>query len=139
MPTPTVFVDHVPYASGYVISEANHDRSRDTLLLAAGEKVVAGQVLGADSASGELKGRDATAGDGSEVAVAISYRDVDNSAGALPVQIVVHSRDMEANEQLVSLVDSATLPADKDSAITELAAVGIILRAADVAAKVFPL
>lgn len=140
MPTPTVFTETIPYAGGYLISEANHDRSRDTVLLPVGQKVVAGQVLGELTASpGEFQARDSAAGDGSEVASAISIYDRDNTLGTVPLEIVVHSRDIEANEKMVVLPASANTQADLDSAKVELAVNGIILREADEPQKVFPL
>jgi len=110
------------------------------VLLPAGAKVVAGQILGELSATpGEFVARDSAAGDGSEVAKAISIYDKDNTAGTTPVELVVHSRDIEANDKMVVLPAPSNTQADLDSAKVELAANGIILRPADVPQKVFPL
>ena len=129
----------IPSDGGFIVWEQEQDYSRETAQLEAGQSVAAGQVVGLVTASSEVKGRDVGAGDGSEVAYGIAIYAVDNTAGVTAKQMAILSGDAIVNEKMVSLVTGATLPADLDSAKTELGTKGFKFRDAPVRTKVYPL
>lgn len=119
------------HTGAYIVSEASTgatgvSRSRDQGKLAAGVKVAAGQIL-AKNGSGEFVAYDSTAASPAETAVAISFDNYDNSAGAGTLEIVVHVRDMEYNSSEVSYV-SGESAGGITAAIDQLSGIGIIAR-----------
>tara|TARA_R110000772_G_scaffold48089_4_gene109907 strand:+ start:86313 stop:86672 length:360 start_codon:yes stop_codon:yes gene_type:complete len=107
----------------HIVSEANGSRSREQGVLASGNNLPAGAVLGI--VGGEYVALDQDAETGAEDASAILYAAVD--ATSADAACVVHVRDCE--------VDGAALtwPSDieageKTAAIAALSALGIIVR-----------
>ncbi len=108
---------------GFIVSEANGCRSRETVTAVAGSNIVAGMVLGVITASNKYKESDPTAADGSEVATAVAFADTDTTVDA---DIVVIARDSEVNTSELRFIDPTTAP--KAQALAELALQGIIGR-----------
>lgn len=128
----------IPKTGGFLIWEQEYDYSRGVYQLEAGASVAAGQVVGVVTVSGEVKARDAAAGDGSEVAFGIARQAVDNTAGVTPVDIVLFDSDCLVNELMVTY-DTGVVPADIASSKTELLARGIKGRTGPTRTEVFPL
>ena len=105
-------------AGEHILSEANGKRSRETGVLATGENLTAGTVLGRLTAGGNLVAYNNAGTDGEEVAVGILYNNVD--ATDADTNAVYSARDTE--------VSSAILVGLDQGAITDLAALGIITR-----------
>lgn len=107
-----------PRTGGFLLSEDNGTRSRETVTLAAGNgELDAGTVLGVVTASGEYAPYDDTATDGSEVASAVLWASADTTAA---VDAAVIARDAEVIESELTGIDAA--------GVTDLASVGIIAR-----------
>lgn len=122
MPTP------VPYGRGaghFIAGEANFWRSRQHEVLAAGDAQAAGTVLGRVTSGGKLVPHAPGASDGSQNAVAILFDDA--PASAEDRRVVVLARDFEADGQVLTWAASITNP-QKNTAITALAALGIVVR-----------
>lgn len=112
------------HAGGFILSEANGQRSRDNVTLKSGQVVKAGQVLGIQTSGGKYAKYDNDASDGTQAAVAISINDADASAGDLEIAVI--SRDAEVNGHELVYLD--TSPSDATAAIADLKALGIIVR-----------
>jgi hypothetical protein len=110
----------------YILSEAGGMRSRDNAMMAAGiGDVLPGRVLGRVTGTGQYKPHDPAATDGSQVAVAINYARVRDSA--TPTPCVVTARDCEVKRPMLSYHATDT-PSERDAVHASLAAVGIIVR-----------
>lgn len=68
------------YAAEFLLSEGNGQISRESITVAAGDALPAGQVLGIITATGKYTDYDNTATDGSEVAAGILYAPLAASA-----------------------------------------------------------
>ena len=116
----------VLHAGGYIQSESNGTRSRETGTLISGQDLIAGTVLGLITASSKLTQHDQDGADGSEVAYGILHAAVDASGG--DADCVITRRDTEVTE--ADLTWQADINAgEKTTAVAELAALGIISRA----------
>lgn len=107
----------------YIISEAEHHRSRDAESIEAGVAVyVAGTVLGKVTVGGAFKIYDAAAVDGSSTVAGILFE------GATGTQKrTVHKRAMQVDAKSLTWFDGAT-PAQIATGIAELEALGIVVR-----------
>lgn len=113
------------YAGEFIASEANGTRSRESVIIASGQNVVAAQVLGKVTASGKYAAFDQDGADGTEVAAGIAFDSYD--ASSADVNGVVLLRDAEVNGN--DLLWPADIDvAEQTAAEAELAAVGIIVR-----------
>lgn len=72
-----------------IIAEGTPEPLRLTKTLLSGENVVAGEVLGIDTASDKIAAYDDGAADGTEIARAIAAEDVDAGAGDKPIVLFV--------------------------------------------------
>ncbi|MGO1502365.1 MAG: head decoration protein [Marinobacter sp.] len=104
-------------AGEFLVSEANGQRSRETITLTGGP-FVAGQVLSVVTASGKYAAYTGSGSSGTETAAAVLYRADDGSGG--DVEAVAIVRDAEVSKEL--------LVGGGDDANKNLAAVGIIAR-----------
>lgn len=114
------------YPLEFVVSEASGTRSRETATLVSGQDLDAGTVLGVITASGKLTqfDEDNTVA-GSGTAKYILAYPCDASDG--DAECVIIARDAEVNG--AELVWPSTIEAgEKTTAITQLAAAGIIVR-----------
>lgn len=105
------------HAWGFLLSEANGNRSRDNAVLAEGNNLEAGTVLQAD-------GEKVTAFAGGS-AVGILGAGTDATEADTPCAII--ARDAEVNELELVFAGASPLP-DADDVRADLAALGIILR-----------
>ncbi len=109
----------------YIATEANGTRSRDVATLASGNNLSAGTVLGKVTASSKYTILAPGASDGSQTAAGILFEST--NASAADAAVVITARDTEV------CADSLTWPAgitgpQKTAAITQLAALGILVR-----------
>lgn len=116
-----------PRALGFVLSEANGTRSRETITIASGAgKLAAGTVLGKITASSKYwpsPNASVAGSEGAETAVAVLGYEVD--ATSSDVAVVAVANDAEVKNQMLvfhSSVDDATKRAAK---LTQLRAVRI--------------
>jgi len=122
----TVFIEG-RHAAEFVMSEANRQRSRDTITVLAGEGILKpGAVLGRVTAGGKYKLTTVAAVDGSETAAAVLLYEVDATAGDVAVAAI--ARDAEVNGKLISFGADVDSQAEIDAKIADLAARGIIVR-----------
>lgn len=112
------------HAGGFIISEAAGYRSRDKVTGKTGETFAAGEVLAVDG-TGDYVGIDPDAVDGTETAVAIAINATDGALAA-DTEISVVSRDAEVNYSDLVITDQTGFV--KATTVSELAAVGIIVR-----------
>ena len=103
----------------FILSEANGQRSRDNGVLAHGEKVAAGEVLG-----GTLAAMTAyNASSAGEDAIGIALNACDATDVATPLAII--ARDAEVNGNFLTMPGAT---GDYDEAVAALAEKGIIVR-----------
>ena len=112
------------HAGGFLLSEAQGKRSREQVTITSGQDLVAGQVVAKVTSGGKYVAVDQAASDGSEVAVGVLWDNVDATAGDVEATII--ARDAEVNGE--ELTYSGQSPTEVATCITELAAVGIIVR-----------
>lgn len=116
----------------FILSEANGNRSRENALIKDGEgELPAGRVLGVVTSGntnevGRYRSCDPTNSDGSQAAVAILCQAVDASSG--DAACVIIARDAEVNGTVISFDAAADLASEKETQVTALAALGIIVR-----------
>ena len=111
----------------FILSEANGQRSRETITIASGAGVIAaGTVLGKVTASGKYVASSVGASDGSEVPSAINIHGADASASDVAVSAIV--RDAEVNGKCLTWHADRDQPAEKAAANAALATVGVIVR-----------
>ncbi|MEM6483800.1 MAG: head decoration protein [Pseudomonadota bacterium] len=118
-------VDESRHSGEHVLSEANGSRSRENGVLASGQSLDAGAVLGLVTASGEYAAYDPDASNGTENPAGVLYAATDASAAA--AGCVVHARDCEVSIETLSWgsgVDSA----EQAAALIAMKAIGIIGR-----------
>jgi hypothetical protein len=111
------------HAGEFLLSEANGARSRASVTLAAGQGITPGEVLG--SVAGVYEALDLAANDGAQHAVGIAFYAA--QTGAETEKLVIIARDAEVNQHCLTW-PAAITTAQKQAAIVELAALGIILR-----------
>jgi len=109
----------------HIVSEANGHRSREAIIVAAGDLSV-GTILGEITASpGEFKQIDLAETDGTEVAAAVLFDRVDATLAA--VDGVGHVRDAEVfGSQLI--YPTGSTPTQIATIDAQLEALGIIVR-----------
>lgn len=111
------------HAGGFLMSEANGNRSRDNGTLNSGQNLEAGAVLKRSGGAGS----DWTAiTAGAETsAAAILLAPVDASGGDTPCAVIVRAAEVNGNELVYPDVSPAV---DEDAVATALAALGVIVR-----------
>lgn len=114
------------HAAEFVISEANHMRSRGTVTIAASQTLLAGAVLGKVTANGEHKVLAPGGADGTENAAAILLYPVTTGVGVTAKAAAI-VRDAEVNGKLLGLPGGITGPQTTE-AYNDLAVSGIIVR-----------
>ena len=108
----------------FLLSEANGNRSREEITVITGQDLPAGAVLGKITASGKYTAVSQGAGDGSQTAVAVLWQATDATDADVKAAAIV--RDAEVNREEMDFGGESTT--EIETAITELAAVGIIVR-----------
>ena len=111
------------HAGHFIISEANGHRSRQEIIVKAGEVLVAGAVISKVVATGHWQGyqNDETA----LGATAILFDNVDASAGVVDAVAIVRDAEVNYNDLRWETTEDT---GDRDAAIVDLAAAGIIVR-----------
>lgn len=99
--------------------------SRDTVQVAPGQNLHLGEVVGALTASGQIKTLDTTASDGSEVAVGVLLSDVTTTSSQAPA-VVLARHAIVADNAIVWSAGISTV--NKARAIRQLKALGIVIR-----------
>lgn len=113
------------HSGEHILSEAAGSRSREQGVLASGNNLEAGTVLGVITASGLWTALDEGASDGSEVAAGVLMDNVD--ASAADTAAVAHVRDCEVDGNALTWPDGISA-GDQETATGQLAAAGIIVR-----------
>jgi hypothetical protein len=117
-------------AGGFIESEANFARSRDTVTIEGGTggagKLLAGTVIGKITSSGKYWASPATGVDGSQQAIAILFDAVDATAG--DVEATVVAREAEVRGADLFYDPSVDDDAKKAAKAAQLLVVGIIVR-----------
>lgn len=115
------------YAGEFVLSEAEHGRSRDNITIASGSGVIQpGDVLGKITASGKYKKSTDTGTDGGQTAVAVALYGTDATSADKKIAAITRAAQVKAVELTYDAsVNDATKRGTK---ATQLAAVGIIVR-----------
>jgi hypothetical protein len=113
-------------SAGFIVSEANHTRSRAQITIKASQTLVPGAVLGALSDGSGYIELDPDAATGAEVAAAVLFDHAVTGVG-VTLQATALVRDAEVIDGL--LVFSAGVDStERGVAVGELAAIGIIVR-----------
>lgn len=108
----------------FILSEANGERSRENITIVSGQNLGAGAVLGKITSGGKYTAIDQAASDGSQTAAAVLIGAVDaTSADAAGAAIVRDAEVIGGN-----LDWGGQSPTEVTTGVTELAAVGIIVR-----------
>ena len=111
----------------FLMTEANGQRSRDSITIASGAGVIApGTVLGKITASGKYLASAVSATDGSQTPVAIALYGCD--ATTRDVAVAAITRDAEVNGKILIWHPDRDQAGEKAAAQADLAAVGIIVR-----------
>ena len=111
----------------FILSEANGQRSRETITIASGAGIIAaGTVLGKVTASAKYVASAAGASDGSEVPAAINIYGAVATASDVTVSAIV--RDAEVNGKCLTYHADRDQPAEKTAANVSLANLGVIVR-----------
>ena len=111
----------------FLLSEANGQRSRESITLASGAGILAaGTVLGKVTASGKYVASAVGASDGSQVPAAVNLYGADASFADVAVAAIV--RDAELNGKCLTYHADRDQPAEKAAANAALSALGIIVR-----------
>lgn len=116
------------HSAEFLLSEAEGNRSRDTIKLLAGSgEVKVGTVLGKVTASGKFKPHDPAGNDGSQIPAAINLYPLAVPADAdLPASAI--TRDAEVKGACLTYNAATDTQPEKDAVNIGLAALGIIIR-----------
>jgi hypothetical protein len=117
----------------FLLSEANGQRSREAITIAAGSGIIApGAVLGCYTSganAGKYALAPATAADpdvGHHVAIAVALYGCDTTASDQTIAVI--ARDAEVNGAILSYASSVDDATKRAAKAAQLAAVGIIVR-----------
>ena len=117
------------HTAEFIKSEAMGLRSRETVVLASGQKVVPGTPVGKLTAGGKYHPYDQDATDGTQNAAGIAYAAVDASATGTnaDTNMVIVARDAEVFGERLEWPTDIT-KAERTAAEAKLEALGIIIR-----------
>jgi len=117
-------------AGGFIQSEANYARARESVTIAGGTGgagvLYAGTVLGKLTSGGKYVASPATGSDGSQTAVAVLFDDVDATADDVVAGVL--ARDSEVRAADLTYDSSVDDDSKKSAKHTQLLAVGIVVR-----------
>jgi hypothetical protein len=120
------FTSTVPRAGGFLVSEANNNRSRDTVVLLAGQNLATGTVLGKITASGKYVAYNPGNSDGSQTPAGILW---DATNAVADTKVAAITRDAEVNTGELAWFAGAS-GAQITTGLAGLAAIGIVPRPA---------
>lgn len=106
--------------------EAPQGYSREDVIVASGQNLASGQVVGRITASGHIAAFAAGASDGTQNAVGVMLTAVNATAGPLPGVMVARHAIVVDRDNLVW--GGTPTNAQKDAAIAQLKALGILAR-----------
>ena len=109
----------------FLVSEGNNSISREQIELGADLTLLAGTVLGRNTATNVYSPLDTTADDGRQMAAALLYSNV--TTDATGGEAVAITRTAEVDQSLLGWPEAIT-DTEKDTAIAELSTLGVILR-----------
>lgn len=112
------------HAGEFLKSEAAGSRSRENVTIVSGQDLGAGAVLGKITSGGKYTAVDQAASDGSQTAAAVLLNPCDATDGDVAAAII--ARDAEVNGDCLDWGSQSA--AEKTTGVTELLAVGIIVR-----------
>ncbi len=113
------------YAGEALISEANGTLSREAIVVALGQNLQPGTVLGKKTANGEYAILAPGAADGTQAAAGVLYRGVDASAAAVKGAAVVRLAEVRSADLVWP---AAITDPQKATALGQLAALFIVAR-----------
>lgn len=113
------------YLSDVLKYEAPNLFSREEVVVASGQNLALGAVVGRVTASGKIVALDPDASDGSQTALGIVIRDVD--ASAVDTKSVIITRHAILSDKYVVWPDGITGP-QQSTATAQLEARGVLIR-----------
>ncbi len=120
------------HTAEFIISEANHQRSRENGIVKVGQKLVAGQVVQADG-TGDLVAADGSLDSADDVVTAVAGILLDNvdasatgSNADTPAAYIFG--EAEVNDNLLTYPDESTAGGEKVATVASLAALQIRVR-----------
>lgn len=114
-----------PGAEAFIVSEANGTLSRERGVLASGQNLTAGAVLGKITATGHYRAVQPGATDGSEVASSILCRTTDATASTVEVAMFVRLGELKS---VLLMWPASITSGQKITAIAQLATAFVIVR-----------
>ncbi len=118
------------HTGGFIVSEANGERSREIATVVSGQDLVAGQVVQLD-ANGKLTAADGIPNsDDSDLdtdVIGIMHAAVDATSGDVTEAVYI-ARDAEVNDADITYPDESSPGTEKDQTVVSLALLGIIAR-----------
>ena len=112
-------------AGEFIISEANGHRSRSQAVVKSGENLKAGHVVGIVTSTGKVVEWTSGATNGSQNVAGVMFAPVDAAGADAYGTLIV--RDAEVTRADLTFFSAATA-ANKNTAVAELEALGIIAR-----------
>lgn len=109
----------------FIVSEGNGYISRESVIIASGEDLAAGAVVGKITASGKYAAYDNAAVDGTEAAAGVLYAAVDASLADKAGVIIARLAEVRKDDLVF---DAGQDAAAKTAAYADLAALNIIVR-----------
>jgi hypothetical protein len=109
---------------GFLIREANGDRSRDVGILESGQKLDTGAVLGKITASDKFVEYNPAGGDGSENVSAILFANVDASSNDVDVTLIVRDAEYNSREIVFNVALTALEITTAEDALKALGLIG---------------
>ena len=118
------------HTGGFIVSEANGNRSREVATVVSGQNLGVGEVVQLD-ANGKLTAADGIPNsDDAELdtaVVGIMHAAIDASAGDI-VNAVYIARDAEVNDADITYPDETSPGTEKDQTVASLLLLGIVTR-----------
>jgi len=109
----------------FIVSQANGARSRDAVIVLSGETLVAGELVGIETASGKYVAYDpAGTITGSDTVAGISYDNIDASAADVSAVIIARDAEVRGSDLTYNEAVSGTITTE----VAGLKNLGIIVR-----------
>ena len=125
----SIIVADAQQSGAFVLSEADFFRSRDQVTVAQSGPLSNGTVLGQITATGKYVASSSTATDGSEIASAVLWEDIDATLSDVLASVI--SRDAEVLASSLAYDASVNTDTLKQQKWAQLAVSGIVVRLQD--------